>query len=159
MKARMVGSLETDHHESQNALGIGHNSFEPNPDERKFVPDSLLLTLSAYFGITPSTDSGVLMSLIISYVILAAGAVLAAWLLAFAIRLLRSDKMEGSKSAARARTLINVLLGKAHTRDDWIPDARVKGGMVYNKKKKRIEISGRLSDDSLDRVFRSPRSS
>lgn len=99
------------------------------------------------------------MTLIISYGILAAGAVLSGWLLAFAIRLLRADKIEGSKSAARARTLLNVLFGKAHTRDDWIPDARVKGGIVYNKTKKRIEISGRLSDDSLDRVFRSSRSS
>lgn len=99
------------------------------------------------------------MNLILSYAILAIGVVLAGWFLALAVRLLRSDKLEGSKSAARARTLRNVLLGKAHTRDDWIPDARVKGGMVYNKKKKRIEISGRLSDDSLDRVFRTPRTS
>lgn len=99
------------------------------------------------------------MNLIFSYAVLAAGLVLAGWFLAFAIRLMRSDKLEGSKSAARARTIGNVILGKAHTRDDWIPDARVKGGMVYNKNKKRIEISGRLSDDSLDRVFRTPRTS
>ena len=99
------------------------------------------------------------MTLIFSFAILAIGVVLAGWSLAFAIRLIRSDKMEGSKSAARAKTLRNVILGKAHTRDDWIPDARVKGGMVYNKKKKRIEIAGRLSDDSLDRVFRTPRTS
>lgn len=99
------------------------------------------------------------MILTLSYATLAIGLVLAGWLFALALRLLCSDKLEGSKSAARARTLGNVLLGKAHTRDDWIPDARVKGGMVYNKKKNRIEISGRLSDDSLDRVFRTSRPS
>lgn len=99
------------------------------------------------------------MELLLSYAILAAGVVLAGWFLAFAVRLLRADRTEGSKSAARAKTLSNALLGKAHTRDDWIPDDRVKGGMVYNKSKKRIEISGRLSDDSLDRVFRSTQSS
>lgn len=99
------------------------------------------------------------MQLTLSYTYLAASLVLAGWFLALAIRLMRSDKLEGSKSAARAKTLRNVILGKAHTRDDWIPDARVKGGMVYNKKKKRIEISGRLSDDSLDRVFKSSRTS
>jgi hypothetical protein len=34
-----------------------------------------------------------------------------------------------------------------------MPDARVKGGIIYNRRKKRLEISGRLSDDSFKRVF------
>jgi hypothetical protein len=100
-------------------------------------------------------DSDVTMSLIFSYMILAIGLVIAAWLFSFAIRLFRSDKIEARKSAARTPSLKDAILGRARAKDDWIPDARVKGGMVFNRKKNRIEISGRLSDDSLDRVFRS----
>jgi len=99
------------------------------------------------------------MNLFISYAVLGFGFVLGAWALAFAFRLWRSDKLEGSKSAARAGTVTNAVMGRARTRDDWIPDARVKGGMIFNRDKNRIEVSGRLSDDSLNRVFRSSRSS
>ena len=95
------------------------------------------------------------MTHIYSYIVLALGLLLAAWAFAFAIRLIKADKIESSKSAARAPSLADAIMGRARTRDDWIPDARVKGGMIYNKKKKRIEVGGRLSDDSLDRVFRS----
>jgi hypothetical protein len=91
----------------------------------------------------------------LSYIILAVGLVLAAWCFGFAIRLLRADRVEGRKSAARAVSLTNALLGRLRTRDDWMPDARVKAGMTYNTNKDRIEVGGRLSDDSLDRVFRS----
>lgn len=90
-----------------------------------------------------------------SYFILAIGLLLGAWLFAFAIRLVTSDKTEGRKSAVRAPSVSDAVMGRSRTKDDWIPDARVKGGMSYNKKKKRIEIGGRLSDNSLDRVFRS----
>lgn len=99
------------------------------------------------------------MTLLFSYAILALGLVVGACLLALAVRLLRADKLEGSKSAARAGTVMNAIFGKARTRDDWIPDARVKGGLVYNHTENRIEVSGRLSDDSLDRVFRTSGSS
>jgi hypothetical protein len=92
---------------------------------------------------------------IFSYIVLAIGLLLAAWLFAFAVRLFTANKVEGSKSAARAPSLWDAVRGRARTKDDWLPDARVKGGMIYNKKKKRIEIGGRLSEDSLDRVFRS----
>jgi hypothetical protein len=91
----------------------------------------------------------------LSYLVLAIGLLVAASLFAFAARLLRANKVESSKSAARAPSVWDAMLGKARTKDDWIPDARVKGGMVYNKTEKRIEIGGRLSEDSLDRVFRS----
>ena len=94
------------------------------------------------------------MTIALSYLLLALGLLLAAWLFAFAYRLLRSDKNEGRKGAARVASLKDAVLGRARTKDDWMPDARVKGGMVYNHKEKRIEIGGRLSDDSLDRVIK-----
>jgi hypothetical protein len=93
------------------------------------------------------------MTLFLSYVALGAGLFAVATLLSVAYRVYRSDKIEGNKSAARASSLTDLLLGRARTREDWIPDARVKGGIIYNKRKRRIEVSGRLSDDSLDRVF------
>lgn len=94
------------------------------------------------------------MALVSSYLILAGGFFVAAILLSIAIRLLRADKIESKKSAARVLSMWSAVLGQARTRDDWIPDARVKGGMIFNKGKKRLEISGRLSEDSFDRVFR-----
>jgi hypothetical protein len=91
---------------------------------------------------------------IINYVISVLALFVAAILFGIAARLSRADKIEGSKSAARSKTVKNAILGRSRTRDDWLPDARVKGGMIYNKKHRRLEISGRLSEDSLNRVFR-----
>lgn len=94
------------------------------------------------------------MNLIASYLVLAGGIIAAAGLLRVAVRLMRVDKIESKKSAARASTGWSAVRGRARTRDDWIPDARVKAGLIYNRGEKRLEISGRLSDDSLDRIFR-----
>lgn len=89
---------------------------------------------------------------------LAAGLVAGAWLFGFALRLLTADRVESRKSAARATSVMNAIRGRFLTKEDWIPDARVKAGMVYNTREQRIEITGRLSDDSFDRVFGSPSS-
>jgi hypothetical protein len=110
------------------------------------------MPFSAFFAfLTPLPDS---MNLLLSYTALGAGLALSAILLSIASRIIRADKFESRRGADRARSLKDVILGHARTHDDWIPDARVKGGLIYNKRKKRIEVSGRLSDDSLDRVFR-----
>lgn len=92
--------------------------------------------------------------LVLSYFALGVGLFFAAIPLVFVVKILRSDRMEGKKSAARVAGVTDAVLGRSRTRDDWIPDGRVKGGMVYNRRKKRLEVCGRLSDDSLDRVFR-----
>jgi hypothetical protein len=94
------------------------------------------------------------MNLYLSYLALGVGLLITALLLRFAFRLWRVDSIEGKKSAARASSIRNAVRGRARMHEDWIPDARVKGGMIYNKKAKRLEISGRLSDESFDRVFR-----
>ena len=75
---------------------------------------------------------------------------------AFAIsfKFLTVDRLEAKKNRVRVSDISTAIRGRAKTREDWIPDARVQGGMIFNKKKKRIEIAGRLSDDSLDRAFR-----
>lgn len=92
--------------------------------------------------------------MIISYLALAVGLVATLLVFRLAFRLFQSDRIEGQKSAARSASVLDAVLGRAVTREDWLPDARVKGGMVYNRKQKRLEITGRLSPDSLDRVFR-----
>jgi hypothetical protein len=92
--------------------------------------------------------------LILSYFGLAVTLLAAGLLAGFGFRLLFADKVEGRKSAARVRSLRDALMGRARTRDDWMPDGRIKGGMIYNRRKKRLEVSGRLSNDTLDRVFR-----
>jgi len=89
-----------------------------------------------------------------SYITLLIGAGLAGLLFNLSYRLACADKIESKRSAARSRTPLNAILGRARIHDDFMPDARVKAGLIYNKKKKRIEISGRLSPDSLKRVFR-----
>jgi len=92
--------------------------------------------------------------LFLSYLILAGGLLFSAALLTLGLKLLRADRMEGKKSALRAPSVLDAILGRSRMTEDWIPDGRVKGGMVYNHKENRLEISGRLSTDSLDRVFR-----
>ena len=94
------------------------------------------------------------MNLFLSYLVLAVGVLLSGTLLNLAIRLFKANKIESMKSAARSRNVKDAVLGRARIHDDWMPDARVKGGLIFNRKKKRLEISGRLSNDSLDRVFR-----
>jgi hypothetical protein len=89
-----------------------------------------------------------------SYLALSFGVVIAAAAFAFAARFLRADRSEARKSQARSPNFLATLRGKARTSDDWLPDARVQGGLTFNRKENRIEISGRLSDDSVDRVFR-----
>jgi hypothetical protein len=90
-----------------------------------------------------------------SYFALMAGFSVAFSFFALAVSLVfRTDKIEVQKSRARASTVSDVMQGQARTSDDWMPDARVQGGMKFNRKKHRIEISGRLSDDSLERAFR-----
>lgn len=88
-----------------------------------------------------------------SYLALLAG--IAAGVLCFGIayKFFRADKLELKKNHARAPVLRDALNGQARTSDDWMPDARVQGGMAFNPKHGRIEIKGRLSDDSLDRAF------
>lgn len=94
------------------------------------------------------------MSLLWSYGALLALVVVLAVALNLLRRLLTADHIESQKSAERVKSLADAILGRTRTRDDWLPDARVKGGMVYNKDAKRLEVSGRLSDDSFSRIFR-----
>ncbi len=93
------------------------------------------------------------MMMFLSYLALGVGLLLTALLLRLAIKLLRVDSIEGEKSASRASSIKEAIRGRSRMHEDWIPDARVKGGMIYNKRAKRLEISGRLSDESFDRAF------
>lgn len=88
---------------------------------------------------------------IITSVILLASSLICA---RFGAALLRVDRVEAEKNASRFHTFWDAVLGRAQVHSDWLPDARVQGGMVYNDKLKRIEICGRLSDESVERTFR-----
>jgi hypothetical protein len=89
-----------------------------------------------------------------SYIILTASLVIAVLFFTLAYKFLNADSLEFKKNRARVPTLSSALRGHAHIRDDWIPDARVQGGMIFDRRKRRIVIVGRLSDDSLDRAFK-----
>ena len=78
------------------------------------------------------------MGLFFSYVALAIGGIVAITVMSLAFRLLNADKLESKKSAARASTWGNAIWGRTHIQDDHMPDARVRGGMVFNKKKQRL---------------------
>jgi len=89
-----------------------------------------------------------------NYILLAIGLGFAVWLIRLGLQFLTLDQIEASKSSLRARTITDAVLGKVRVQDDWLPDARVQGGMYFNKKRNRIEICGKISDDSLRRTFR-----
>lgn len=89
-----------------------------------------------------------------NYLGLAAGFSLAAVFAAFAFKLIRLDKYEAKKGSSRVRSVADAIMGRARTRDDWMPDGRIKGGMIYNRRDNRIEVSGRLSDEAFHRIFR-----
>jgi hypothetical protein len=48
----------------------------------------------------------------------------------------------------------DAIRGRARTVDDWLPDAHIKAGMIYNEKENRFEVSGRLSNEAFGRIFR-----
>ncbi len=88
------------------------------------------------------------------YVILVICTAISGLFFNLAYRLWRANRIESNKSAARSgNSFRNALLGRTRIHDDWLPDAHVKGGLKFNRKMKRIEICGRLSEDSLNRVF------
>lgn len=91
--------------------------------------------------------------LLLSYFGLAAGLGVAATLISVAIRLSSVDRFEAKRGAARSASWFGAIMGRARTRDDWLPDGRIKGGMVYNRSENRIEVCGRLSDEAFDRIF------
>ena len=92
--------------------------------------------------------------MILDYLFFLVGVAISAFCFNVAYRLLRIDKDEGDKNAARVHTIWDAIRGRARPRVDWIPDSRVRGGLIFNRKEKRIEISGRLSENSVDRAFR-----
>ena len=92
--------------------------------------------------------------LALNYLGLAVGLSATAILLSIALKLFRLDRFEAKKGASRVRGISDALMGRARTRDDWLPDGRIKGGMIYNRRENRIEVCGRLSDESFDRIFR-----
>lgn len=81
--------------------------------------------------------------LLLSYAGLAFGLIFSAALISIGVRLLLADKLEAKKSAARVSTIKDAVLGRARAMDDWVPDGRVKCGLIYNRKKNRLEASGR----------------
>jgi hypothetical protein len=94
------------------------------------------------------------MHLALSYILFILLVVAAIYCFKVALTLTRVDKTESKKSAARVSSVINAILGRVRTHDDWMPDARVQGGLIFNQRKGRIEITGRLSDSTLERLFR-----
>ncbi|UWU21093.1 hypothetical protein QA648_17405 [Rhizobium sp. CB3171] len=74
-------------------------------------------------------------------------------LIRFAIKLAKFDRIEYQKSRARYPSLMAAISGKATVRYNGTPDGRVRAGIVYNTKKKRIEPNGKLRNDVVDQVL------
>ncbi|MHC4040604.1 hypothetical protein [Bradyrhizobium sp. 23AC] len=92
--------------------------------------------------------------LALNYLGLAVGLSLAAVMFSIAYKLFRLNRFEAKKSALRVKGVSDAVMGRARTRDDWLPDGRIKGGMIFNRRDNRIEVCGRLSDEAFDRIFR-----
>lgn len=90
----------------------------------------------------------------LQYLGLAIGLSIAVIPLVIACRLARIDRFEAKRSASRVQGVKDAIMGRARTRSDWLPDGRIKAGMTFNRRENRIEVSGRLSDEAFDRIFR-----
>jgi len=66
----------------------------------------------------------------------------------------RVNVEEFEKNRHRVKSFRESILGRVRISDDWLPDGRVRGGMVFNQRENRLEISGKLSEDSVSRAFR-----
>jgi hypothetical protein len=93
------------------------------------------------------------MLLIARFAALPIGILVCFFLMGLFNRLRRANTIESEKSSGRAGTLKNAFFGRTRVQDDTMPDARVQAGLVYNKKMKRLEVSGRIGQDSLDHIF------
>lgn len=82
--------------------------------------------------------------------VLAAGASIT--LLRFAFKLLSYDRIEYEKSRARYASLSDAISGKARVKRSELPDGRVRAGIVYNLRQRRIEANGKLRNDIVDNV-------
>ena len=89
------------------------------------------------------------MSTLLLLAVAAIGSLLVALIAGVSLRLLVGNRREASKNAARVGGVRAALNGQALVREDWLPDARVSEGMVYNADAHRIEINGRISDEAL----------
>jgi hypothetical protein len=91
---------------------------------------------------------------IANYATLVIGIAVSGFLFNIARRLIFANKLESQKSAARVRSFWDALLGYGLVREDYLPDARMKSGLQYNKREKLIELNGRMSRGVFDRIFR-----
>lgn len=90
----------------------------------------------------------------LNYFLFLFGIIFGGLFLNISIRLFFADKIESRKSAARVRSIKDSIMGRALVRSDWIPDPRIQHGLIFNKRKNRIEINGRMSRSIFNRVFR-----
>lgn len=95
--------------------------------------------------------------------VVAFGAALAALVLAalgtiflgVGFRLFFVDKDEVRKNASRSQNIRAFFAGQLSSRADPIPDMRIKEGMKYSKKHKRIIAQGGLSHEAIRRGLNS----
>jgi hypothetical protein len=70
-------------------------------------------------------------------------------------RLFFVDKDEVRKNASRSQNIRAFFAGQLSSRADPIPDMRIKEGMKYSKKHKRIIAQGGLSHEAIRRGLNS----
>ena len=92
----------------------------------------------------------------IGMTILAMGlAALGTIFLGVGFRLFFVDKDEVRKNASRSRNIWAFFAGQLSSRSDPIPDMRIKEGMKYSKKHRRIIAQGGLSHEAIRRGLNS----
>jgi hypothetical protein len=70
-------------------------------------------------------------------------------------RLFFVDKDEVRKNASRSQNIRAFFAGQLSSRADPIPDMRIKEGMKYSKKHRRIIAQGGLSHEAIRRGLNS----
>lgn len=78
---------------------------------------------------------------------------LASIFLTIAIKMYKYDSREFKKNVARSKSIWDIIVGKLVISNDHLPDGRVQAGINYNRKKKRIEVTGKLSDDKIEEIL------
>jgi hypothetical protein len=75
------------------------------------------------------------------------------FLVALGVTLFFGSRHESEKNSSRVKRRSDLWNGRLEARGDWLPDARVREGMVYSEVDQRVEIQAGLSDEALRRTF------
>jgi hypothetical protein len=130
-------------------MSIGVELTQQKDDATGCATNAGLAALVILMQVVISDSEGEAMSILIS---LLSGSI-ALILLWLAFNLARFNKIEYQKSRARYPSGSAALFGRAIVRYNGTPDGRVRAGIVFNKKQRRIIQNGKLKNEVVDQVI------